>query len=478
MQAQVTKQDFATQVRSERLDLIWKATALVAAVGLWIAILFEFSTAENIIFPILVIAASSFVCRYFLRHGQLNAATWSYAIGSLLAIGLVITVDDEFAREALPFTSLIVLYIVGLLLPARATVPLVLYTVTIILVAPWIGDGEVTAPSAANALAMFLAVLTGLISAQASGELYSIAEWALENYRRERDGANRLYESQEKVKKSLLRQTALAEELQATNVDLAEARRAAETAKQFRGQFLANMSHELRTPLNAVIGFSDTMLNFPLMYDDVELPEEYRKDLNQINNSGKHLLNIINDILDLSKIDAGRLDINIQTVDLEPIFRGTMSTAVGLVGGKPVKLTRNTPPPEELPQVMGDPVRIRQVLLNLYSNAAKFTESGNITLTMQQDEKEVTICLADTGEGIPPENLELIFEEFRQSEAGKKKARAGAGLGLAISRQLLSLMNGRIWVESVQGEGSTFYFTLPIAQATAAEKTLEGQQSA
>ena len=136
-----------------------------------------------------------------------------------------------------------------------------------------------------------------------------------------------------------------------------------------------------------------------------------------------------------------------------------MSTAVGLVGGAPIKLTRKTP--DDIPLVKGDAVRIRQVLLNLYSNAAKFTSEGVINLSLTYDDDFVTISLSDTGEGIHPNDIDKIFEEFRQGSAGRKKARAGSGLGLPISRQLLELMGGQIWAESRLGEGSIFSFTLP-----------------
>jgi len=304
-----------------------------------------------------------------------------------------------------------------------------------------------------------LMAIVALIVTQISGELYSITNWALSSYRKERQTAMQLHESREVIEKNLLKQKNLTIQLQDVNVALDEARNAAEVAKHFRGQFLANMSHELRTPLNAVIGFSETMLTFPAMYNDVDLPPEYHADLQQIHTSGKHLLSIINDILDLSKIDVGRLEVNIQPVELEPIIKTVLSTAVGLIGGKPIQLRRETPP--LLPSVLGDSLRVRQVLLNLYSNAAKFTEAGEVTLYLAQDENHVTISVADTGPGIEEENIDRIFEAFQQGRSGVKQQRAGAGLGLAISLQLLALMNGSISVDSELGRGTTFHITLP-----------------
>jgi signal transduction histidine kinase len=221
------------------------------------------------------------------------------------------------------------------------------------------------------------------------------------------------------------------------------------------------MSHELRTPLNAIIGFSQTMLDFPAMYDGVDLPNQYRQDMSQVLGSGKVLLNIINDILDLSKVDAGKLDLEIQPVDLEPIVKGVLSTAVGLVGDKGNRIELQRKLPDPLPMVLGDPLRVRQVLLNLYSNASKFTDSGYIKLSLWEEDGEVIFAVEDTGIGIAEAERTSIFEEFRQGTAGRKKGRQGAGLGLAISQQLLRLMNGRLWFESTLGKGSTFYFALP-----------------
>jgi signal transduction histidine kinase len=203
------------------------------------------------------------------------------------------------------------------------------------------------------------------------------------------------------------------------------------------------------------------------MYDDVTLPKGYESDLNQIYNSGRQLLSLINDILDLSKVDAGKLELHIQRVALEPICNMVVATAQGLVGERKIKLEKDYVEP--LPAVWADEGRVRQVLLNLYSNAVKFTESGSITLSVRETEEGVRISLKDTGKGIDPQYHEVIFEEFKQADAGGRDPRSGAGLGLAISRHLLGLMQGRIWVESEAGRGSTFNIVLPAYQELASK---------
>jgi signal transduction histidine kinase len=190
----------------------------------------------------------------------------------------------------------------------------------------------------------------------------------------------------------------------------------------------------------------------------VRLPDAYEADLQQIYTSGRQLLTLINDILDLAKVDAGKLDVRMGRVELDMLLQTIVATAGGLVANKPIRLQTDIPP--YLPAVWADEARVRQVLLNLYSNAAKFTDRGSITLAAIAVDGGVQISLSDTGIGISQENLELIFEEFKQAETGGRDPRSGAGLGLAISRQLLTLMEGRIWAESEVGKGSTFYFVL------------------
>jgi len=202
-------------------------------------------------------------------------------------------------------------------------------------------------------------------------------------------------------------------------------------------------------------------MNYPMMYDNEPLPIAYQQDMSQIFNSGKQLLALINDILDLSKVDAGKLDLQFERVDPDELIKYVMAQTVGLKGAKSIRLRRETP--DTLPFVRGDSLRIRQVMLNLLGNAAKFTDEGTITVgARNQGDGNLVFWVSDTGIGIPPQDMDTIFEEFRQGSSGRRKGRAGSGLGLAIARQLLKLMDGKIWAESKLGNGSTFYFSLPI----------------
>jgi PAS domain S-box-containing protein len=226
---------------------------------------------------------------------------------------------------------------------------------------------------------------------------------------------------------------------------------------QIKSQFLANMSHELRTPLNSIIGFSRVILKGI----DGPITEQQRADLASIYNNGQHLLGMINDILDISKIEAGKMELIFEPVDVRKLIDGVMSTAIALVKDKPIELEQEVAP--DLPVVRADGTRLRQVVLNLLSNAAKFTEEGQITLKAWADEEQITVIVEDTGIGIPPKHQATIFEEFRQVDASTTRRTGGTGLGLAISRHFVEMHGGRIWVESEPDAGSTFTFTLPIA---------------
>jgi len=237
-------------------------------------------------------------------------------------------------------------------------------------------------------------------------------------------------------------------------------------ADRLKTQFLANMSHELRTPLNSIIGFSRVILKGI----DGPVNETQEQDLKAIHHAGLHLLGLINDILDLSKIEAGKMELTFGDADLREIVRGVMSTAAGLVKDKPIELVSHVP--DDLPVLQADSIRVRQILLNLVSNAAKFTDQGQIevsvTMVDDVDPPEVLVSVADTGPGIAPEDQAKLFEPFSQVDASPTRKTGGSGLGLSICRHLVELHGGTIWVESQPGRGSAFFFTLPLKPPTLA----------
>jgi len=229
-----------------------------------------------------------------------------------------------------------------------------------------------------------------------------------------------------------------------------------EVASQHKSEFLANMSHELRTPLNAIIGFSEVLSD--RMFGELnEKQEEYLKDIYA---SGTHLLSLINDILDLSKIEAGRMELELTDFDLPTAIENALMLVRERAGRRSIALQTNID--NRLGQIQADERKVRQVVLNLLSNAIKFTpEGGRIDVGAVRKDGSVEVSVADTGIGIAPEDQEKVFEEFRQVGTAAKKIE-GTGLGLTLCRKFVELHGGRIWVKSQEGVGSTFTFTIPL----------------
>ncbi|MCF6159251.1 MAG: response regulator [wastewater metagenome] len=232
-----------------------------------------------------------------------------------------------------------------------------------------------------------------------------------------------------------------------------------EAANKAKSEFLANMSHELRTPLNAIIGFSEVLRD--KLYGD--LNEDQMDFILDINSSAHHLLQMINDILDLSKVEAGKLELKYEEFEISKVIEGVLNTLKGLYSKKHLSVEISLHDPAE--RIVADSVKFKQVMYNLLSNAIKFTqENGNITIRsrMLKDELDfIEIAVSDTGIGIAPEDYTKIFVEFKQVDSSISRKYEGTGLGLTLTKKLVELHGGKIWFESKLGVGSTFYFTLP-----------------
>jgi signal transduction histidine kinase len=230
----------------------------------------------------------------------------------------------------------------------------------------------------------------------------------------------------------------------------------AQSADRLKSAFLATMSHELRTPLNSIIGFTGLMLQGLTG----ELAPEQSKQLGMVQTSARHLLNLINDVLDISKIEAGQLDVSRNLFDMRALIDKVVGTVTPLAGEKGLALTYHVA--QGVGQIVSDQRRVDQVLINLVNNAIKFTDEGEVRIECETKNGWLITRVIDTGLGIKPEDVQQLFTAFRQVETGINRQYEGTGLGLSISKKLIKLLSGEIWVESLWGEGSTFGFSLPL----------------
>jgi len=276
-------------------------------------------------------------------------------------------------------------------------------------------------------------------------------------------GAGDITESEARTLRTVARLVSVAKENADLVGELRDNNFQLERANRLKSEFLANVSHELRTPMNAIIGYSKLMLDGL----DGELNSQQEADLQRVTTAADNLLGLINGLLDLSKIEAGRMEINVEEVDVRPIVEDVVALVRPQSDSKDLDVRAIIP--ADLPAILADRARFRQVLVNLLSNAVKFTDKGAVTVSATSGDGWVTVSVADTGIGISADAHAYIFDEFRQADASTTRRYGGTGLGLAISKRLVALHGGRIWVESGLSGGAIFSFTMPVhVRATAA----------
>jgi len=287
-----------------------------------------------------------------------------------------------------------------------------------------------------------------------------VAKWSFEQFQRAQGPLEEARSRQAELKQALEDLAHANRQLALTNEKLAIARQVAEEAQKTKAAFVANVSHEFRTPLNMIIGLIDLLVETPEVYGR-PLPRALFKDLEIVHRNCEHLASMINDVLDLSQVEAGRLAMHKERVNLAEVIHKASIVVRPLLDKKALGLEVNLP--QGLPEVYCDRTRIRQVILNLMSNAARFTETGGISVEAEQKGQHIVVQVTDTGPGISPEDADKMFQPFHQGARKLSRDQSGSGLGLSISKRFVELHEGRMWFESQVGRGSTFSFQLPIS---------------
>ncbi|MHB0876345.1 MAG: ATP-binding response regulator [Anaerolineae bacterium] len=373
-------------------------------------------------------AAACFAAQY-LHTGD---PAWLYY--QVLVILLSVPLADPPAPFVLAAVTSLLLYVLSGLVPAAPPINLVP-----VLVLLWIAAG---------------------ISWAGARTLYTVLGWALASQADAWRTATEVIKRREQLRRTLDSLHHAHSALERTSRELEAARMEAEEARQVKARFVANISHELRTPLNVIVGFAEMLCTSPEVYGDFTWPPDLREDLLTIWHNARHLLSMVDDVLDLAQIEAAHLPVMPEPTDINQLIRDALDTIGPLLRNASLGLRISLA--ADLPLLNLDRTRIRQVLLNLTSNAARFTSTGYVQVGTVLRDDAVLVYVRDTGPGIPKAKLETIFDEFEQVDTSIRRPHQGAGLGLAISRQFLRLHGGRIWAESAEGEGSTFFFTLPL----------------
>jgi signal transduction histidine kinase/CheY-like chemotaxis protein len=289
--------------------------------------------------------------------------------------------------------------------------------------------------------------------------VYRVTTWTWDYYRRAESLLEESRDRKVQLEAALEDLEQANRQLMLSNQRAASLRTVAEEAQRAKTSFVSKVSHEFRTPLNMIIGLMDLLLETPEVYGE-RIPPALMEDLRIVHRNSDHLSSLVDDILALSQVESGRLTLHREEVDLREVVEGAVAVVQPLVRKK--GLTLDVDVPDELPHVYCDRTRIRQVILNLVSNAARFTDQGRISVNLQQQPGTVVVSVSDTGPGILPEDVDRIFEPFCQGTDRLWRDKGGTGLGLAISKQFVELHGGHIWLESDVGVGTTFYFRLPL----------------
>ncbi len=468
MEERSRTQELQQSFREEIADLQRTLTGMVSA---WLAIV---AYAAVFLFPIyghrapdepfwaLVALTAVGVAAYILHLRSVGAAHALLAVGPMVGLARLLALGTW---APFPYvTPLLVL--ASFVLGVWPGVASLLVGTAVVLTAPL--------PGAERVAVIVLTWLTASMAWLSTRGFRMALSWSHNSQMRALQLLGELRVRRGELNRTLKGLREATEHLERLNRELAVARREAEEARSLKEQFVANVSHELRTPLNLVVGFAEMLYLDPEGYDGVRWTPDLVSDIGELYRAAQHLQSLVNDILDLSRIDAARLPMFREMAELDGVAQEALETMAPLL--RQHELTYEIVCPDDLPEVFVDRTRIRQVLLNLLNNAVRFTRQGGVRVVLERGADAVLVHVHDTGVGIPADQLESLFQRFQQAEAGVRSG-GGAGLGLAISKQFVELHGGRIWAQSSEGEGSTFSFAIPLPGTTVAASGLRATRT-
>jgi len=393
---------------------------------------------------------------YQLRARSARLAGWIFI---LTLIAAAATEMILFPRGPAPYLFPAIVVVAALLRSERGAIAVSAVALVAMLATAMALDGAMPFENVLWPVAFTVA--TSFVAWLGTHQLYTVLQWEWHSTRQAMAAAREAQEHRAELARLNKELDGAYTRLDRVNRMLVLARQEVEEASALKMQFANAVSHELRSPLNMIIGFSEMMVNSPDIYGPQVWPPRLKHHVQQIYNSSRHLSQLIDDVLDMARINADRLALIKEPLSLCEAADESVAIVRELYEAR--KLSLRVEMPDTLPPVMADRTRIRQVLLNLLTNAVRFTDQGGVTVRAEPNGDEIVVHVADTGAGIPPDDLPRLFQEFRQLDGSFYRWQRGSGLGLAISRQLVELHGGRIWAESEPGKGSTFSFSLPVA---------------
>ena len=408
-----------------------------------------------------VLAAAVFsVAAYLLIGRSAGAAQAVWLVGLSITIGLALALFQR--PELLFFYALIPVLAAALTFRWQwgllAEVGLV---VLLIFLEPAVGLPRQTPAwfSSSDLIVLLMGGILLVLGSTLAQALSSLTGWSIVHYREARVELEEI--RNERVDMLQMQEDFIKanNELARLTDRLAAMTQVAEEARLTKEEFVARVSHELRTPLNMIIGFSEVIMKSPQLYGE-SIPSTLLVDVDAILRNSRHLSRLVDDILDLSQVEAGRMALTKEWVSPPEILEEAVSVGKGLVDSKGLYLRQEIP--ESLPQVFCDSTRVRQVVINLLGNAVRFTEKGGVIVRARTDKNFLIISVTDTGQGIAPADQKRVFEPFQQVNSVLRRHKGGTGLGLTISKQFVEMHGGEIWLESQVGVGSTFFFSVPV----------------